>query len=207
VHVEALAQAGSRAEAESFTERFATALDGLEAPAPAAAVLDCRAVLAETGGDPATAAEHYRAGAAAWAALPRPYDRLLALEGAGRCLVASGATTTGIELLGQAQSGLDTLGARRDADRVALLLRRHGSDVARIWRHGQRGYGEQLSPREREVLAFVARGMTNREVGEALFLSPRTVGRHLGSAMRKLHVNSRTAAAIAAADAGLLGPV
>jgi hypothetical protein len=41
-------------------------------------------------------------------------------------------------------------------------------------------------------------------VGQALFLSPRTVGRHLSTAMRKLGVSTRTAAAMAAAEAGLI---
>lgn len=46
--------------------------------------------------------------------------------------------------------------------------------------------------------------MTNREAAAALFLSPKTVGVHLGSAMRKLGVSSRTAAAITAMENGLI---
>jgi DNA-binding NarL/FixJ family response regulator len=95
------------------------------------------------------------------------------------------------------------MGARWDAGRVARLLRQHGVEVPRPWRSGPRGYGDQLSPREREVVALVARGMTNREVGQVLFLSPRTVGRHLSGAMRKLGASTRTGAAMAAAEAGL----
>jgi hypothetical protein len=41
-------------------------------------------------------------------------------------------------------------------------------------------------------------------VGQALFLSPRTVGRNLSTAIRKLGVSTRTAAAMAAAEAGLI---
>ncbi|MFW6074170.1 MAG: helix-turn-helix transcriptional regulator [Chloroflexota bacterium] len=51
-----------------------------------------------------------------------------------------------------------------------------------------------LSQRELEVLKLVARGMTDAEVAEQLFISPRTVGRHLSSIYDKLGVNSRTAA-------------
>ncbi|MEZ4522062.1 MAG: AAA family ATPase [Thermomicrobiales bacterium] len=61
-----------------------------------------------------------------------------------------------------------------------------------------------LSPRELEVLRLVARGMTDAEVGEQLFISPRTVGRHLRSVYNKLGVNSRTAASAFAYQHGLL---
>jgi non-specific serine/threonine protein kinase len=51
-----------------------------------------------------------------------------------------------------------------------------------------------LTPREAEVLGLVAEGLTNPQVAQKLFLSPRTVQRHLNSVYRKLGVNSRTAA-------------
>jgi DNA-binding NarL/FixJ family response regulator len=103
------------------------------------------------------------------------------------------------------QQRLTDLGARSDADRVAHQLRRLGVDVARVWRGGRRGYGNALSPRELEVARLVARGMTNRQVATALFLSPRTVDRHLSAVMRKLDVHSRTAVALAVTESGLMG--
>jgi predicted ATPase/DNA-binding CsgD family transcriptional regulator len=51
-----------------------------------------------------------------------------------------------------------------------------------------------LTPREVEVLGLVATGMTNVQVAQRLFLSPRTVQRHLNSIYHKLGVSSRTAA-------------
>jgi DNA-binding CsgD family transcriptional regulator/tetratricopeptide (TPR) repeat protein len=51
-----------------------------------------------------------------------------------------------------------------------------------------------LSPRETEVLRLVAIGLTDAQVAEQLFISPRTVARHLQSIYTKLNVNSRTAA-------------
>jgi predicted ATPase/DNA-binding CsgD family transcriptional regulator len=51
-----------------------------------------------------------------------------------------------------------------------------------------------LSSREVEVLGLVAEGLTNAQVAERLFVSPRTVHRHLNSVYRKLGVSSRTAA-------------
>jgi non-specific serine/threonine protein kinase len=64
-------------------------------------------------------------------------------------------------------------------------------------------YPAGLTSREVEVLGLVATGLTNDEVAKRLFLSPRTVHRHLESIFRKLGVNSRTAAARFALDHGL----
>ena len=51
-----------------------------------------------------------------------------------------------------------------------------------------------LTPREREVLAWVARGKTNAEIARLLWLSPSTVGKHLENVYGKLGVSTRTAA-------------
>ena len=60
-----------------------------------------------------------------------------------------------------------------------------------------------LSAREREVLAALAEGLTNRELAERLFISERTANRHLSNIFVKLGVRNRTAAARVAIDAGL----
>ena len=52
-----------------------------------------------------------------------------------------------------------------------------------------------LTPREVEVLRLVAEARTNREIGEALFMSPKTASVHVSSVMRKLGVNRRADAA------------
>lgn len=52
-----------------------------------------------------------------------------------------------------------------------------------------------LSSREREVLARLADGLTDREIGEALVISPRTVETHVGNILRKLGVRNRAEAA------------
>ena len=61
-----------------------------------------------------------------------------------------------------------------------------------------------LTPREVEVLGLVAEGLTNPQVAQRLFLSPRTVQRHLNSVYRKLGVSSRTAATRLALEHDLL---
>jgi DNA-binding NarL/FixJ family response regulator len=60
-----------------------------------------------------------------------------------------------------------------------------------------------LSRRELEVLAALARGLSNRELAEVLFISERTANRHLSNIFTKLGVRNRTAAARVAIEAGL----
>lgn len=58
---------------------------------------------------------------------------------------------------------------------------------------------EELTEREREVLALLGQGLSNKAIAARLYLSVRTVEGHLSSAYAKLEVNSRTEAAIFAA--------
>jgi DNA-binding NarL/FixJ family response regulator len=60
-----------------------------------------------------------------------------------------------------------------------------------------------LSPREREVLQLIAQGRSNREIGNALFISTPTVKVHVRSILTKLALDSRTAAAAFAIHHGL----
>jgi pimeloyl-ACP methyl ester carboxylesterase/DNA-binding CsgD family transcriptional regulator len=65
------------------------------------------------------------------------------------------------------------------------------------------GIGE-LTKREREVLVLVADGLSDSDIAERLVLSPHTVHRHVANIRRKLGLRSRSAAAAAAARAGLI---
>ncbi len=60
-----------------------------------------------------------------------------------------------------------------------------------------------LSPREKEVLFLIAQGRTNREIGERLFISQKTVGVHVGNILAKLDVSGRVEAATVAIRLGL----
>ncbi len=60
-----------------------------------------------------------------------------------------------------------------------------------------------LSRREREVLVQLAQGRTNREIGERLFISQKTVGVHVGNILAKLGVSGRVEAAAVAIRLGL----
>jgi len=61
-----------------------------------------------------------------------------------------------------------------------------------------------LTARERDVLRLVAEGHTNREIGDRLFISEKTVSVHVSNAMSKLGALSRYEAAAAAEQGGLL---
>ena len=63
-----------------------------------------------------------------------------------------------------------------------------------------------LSGREREVLSLIAEGRTNREIGERLFISQKTVGVHVGNILDKLNVSGRVEAAAVAIRLGLTEP-
>jgi DNA-binding NarL/FixJ family response regulator len=60
-----------------------------------------------------------------------------------------------------------------------------------------------LTPREVEVLALVAAGRSNRQIAQALFISPKTVGVHVFNILAKLGVAGRVEAAAVAHRLGL----
>jgi DNA-binding NarL/FixJ family response regulator len=55
-------------------------------------------------------------------------------------------------------------------------------------------HSDKLTPREREILRLIAHGLGNEQIGTRLFISPQTVRTHVGKAMEKLEVHSRTEA-------------
>jgi DNA-binding NarL/FixJ family response regulator len=68
----------------------------------------------------------------------------------------------------------------------------------------RRGPLNQLSPRETEVLALLARGRSNREIARACSISEETVKAHVSSILAKLHLADRTQAAIFGLQQGLV---
>jgi DNA-binding CsgD family transcriptional regulator len=82
-----------------------------------------------------------------------------------------------------------------DLDQNLLLLEEHQTPMQL-----QSPVPFGLSPREAQVLDWVAEGKTNKEIGVILDLSPRTVEKHLEHIYRKIYVENRTAAAAKASE-------
>jgi HD-GYP domain-containing protein (c-di-GMP phosphodiesterase class II) len=98
------------------------------------------------------------------------------------------------------QTILDEVKAGRlDRDAAHSVLRAAGAPVKR-----RASLPCDLSEREVEVLLWVARGLTNAEVGKKLFISPRTVGHHLAHIYDKTDARTRAAAALFAVRHGLV---
>jgi DNA-binding NarL/FixJ family response regulator len=81
--------------------------------------------------------------------------------------------------------------------RFAARALRHFADLARRGRTAMVGDGDLmlLSPRENDVLAMLADGLTDREIAQALTISPRTVETHVSNILHKLGVRNRAEAA------------
>jgi DNA-binding CsgD family transcriptional regulator len=90
--------------------------------------------------------------------------------------------------LREAADTFTALGSTRLADRARRELRASGETVRprkpEVW--------DQLTPQELQIAQLAADGLTNREIGERLYLSHRTVGSHLYQLFPKLGVTSRT---------------
>ncbi len=166
----------------------------VDVPLVGAAVCYAEARLAEAAGDPATAAGRYAAARCRYATLPDPRMVAHAATAEVRCRLDAGAhpaptPADGAELLREAWRTFTRLDAAWDADRVKQVFRRAGLPAPH--RRGRPGYGNQLSPREREIAELAGQGLTNRDIAARLFLSERTVKYHVANAMRKLEVTSR----------------
>jgi DNA-binding CsgD family transcriptional regulator len=92
---------------------------------------------------------------------------------------------------------LDRLGASAEADAAAALLRSWGVSG----RTGPRAAG-LLTRREQEILGLLAAGLSNREIGERLYISPKTAAHHVSNVLAKLGLRNRSEAGAYAAAMG-----
>jgi DNA-binding CsgD family transcriptional regulator len=141
--------------------------------------------------------DSWREAAGAWDALPCPVRAGWARLREAEALLAGGAprAEAAAPLRAAAEAARDT-GAHR-------LLRAAGAFAARAGL-GERSSDALLTAREREVLLHVAAGRTNRQIAEALYISPRTAGVHVSRILAKLGASTRGEAAAAGRLAGLV---
>ncbi|WP_433366355.1 helix-turn-helix transcriptional regulator [Actinoplanes sp. CA-142083] len=111
----------------------------------------------------------------------RKAQAVLALREAYATAVSMGARPFAAEIVSTAQRFKVALAD--DVDTVPMTMPDEQDDGLSV-----------LTQREREVLAAVAEGLTNREIGERLFISERTVGVHVGHIFDKLQVRTRVQA-------------
>lgn len=119
------------------------------------------------------------------------------------------------ELIGEGADGYVLKSAPREevilAIRQVMQGRKHfsGEVAARLMeadQEGNKGEDFGLSARETEVLSLIADGLSNREIAEKLFLSPKTVDSHRTQVMRKLDVHNVAGMIRKALKAGLIEP-
>lgn len=129
-----------------------------------------------------------------------PFEAALSRIELALSLAALGRGEAAAQEASAARERLQGLGASAESRRADRVVRASGGAA-----NADDTDLPGLTPREREVLALVAQGLTNRQIAERLIVSEHTVHRHVTNTLRKLDLPSRTAAAARAASAGLLG--
>jgi DNA-binding NarL/FixJ family response regulator len=140
-------------------------------------------------GDPRAALTKLRAAHRSWRELDAPHQtaRLRQLIGLA-CRELGDAASAELEFEA-ARGTFEQLGAGTDLERLDRLARTSSSGG--------------LSPRESEVLTLVAAGKTNRAIATELFISEKTVARHVSNILTKLGLSSRSEATAYAFKHGL----
>src|SRR5262245_9827098 len=118
----------------------------------------------------------------------RPFDRARTELAFGEFLRRARRPRHAREHLRAALDGFEALRADLWAERARVELRASGQTARRRLADTR----HELTEQELQIAHFVAQGLSNREVGAQLFLSPRTIAAHLRNIFRKLGISSRT---------------
>jgi DNA-binding NarL/FixJ family response regulator len=187
-YVEIVLAAGDLAAARAAANELASIAARNDIPFLRALCYRSSGAVLAAEGNALEALEELRKSLIVWCELQAPYEAsrvrfLMAL--AYRKL---GDEETALLELNEVRQAFKRLGATAEVSRVDLLLK----DTAK-------GTGP-LTQREVQVLRLVASGMTNRKIANKLFISEKTVARHLSNIFTKLDLSSRTAATAYAYD-------
>jgi len=190
-YVEIVLAADDIVAASESTRELAGLAEDADSRPLAAGAAEAAGAIRLVEGDAQAALPQLRRAWTAWRDLDAPYE-----AGRVRVLIALACRELGDE--DGAQMELDAagwifeqLGAVADQQRVQALIRPPDS-------------AGRLTQREMQVLRLVASGKTNRAIAAELFLSDRTVARHVGNILAKLGVSSRSAATAYAYEHELL---
>ncbi len=156
---------------------------------------------------PAASADAWSRAAAAWLAAGRPWEAGWARLAEAEARFGDRDSTAGRVALEAALHIADMLDAEPLRTHAMTLGRRARIRVgeARAAHAGGPADPDAPTPRELEVLMLLADGMTNAQVAERLFLSPKTVGIHVSRLLAKLGAHTRGEAVAIARRRGLIG--
>lgn len=182
--------AGDVAGARSTADELATIAASSSSEVLNAMAAQASGAVLVTEGEPAAALVELRTAASTWQSLHMPYEAARAASLRGLACAALGDRMSAALEFDNAKEVFTELGAQPELERLAALASGLSDPPDPQATAGSR----MLSAREREVLAEVAAGKTNREIAESLVISQHTVGRHVENIFTKLGVTSRAAA-------------
>ena len=179
---EALTAVGRADEAEALLVPFAEQAQQREDPSERAACERVAGMLASVAGDEERAERAFKGALDQHARIPEPLEE-------ARTHFAQGQSRRRFRRRGQAAESLRAAVAIFEQLGAGIWLERARAELERT---GHREAGAELSPTQRQIAELVAAGRTNREVAEALFMSPHTVEAHLTRIYRSLDIKGRT---------------
>jgi DNA-binding CsgD family transcriptional regulator len=181
----AAVRADRRTEGCDIIEHALKRLDGSASDRLEQLIARARGILA----DPDVAEAHFDKALAEPAGNQWPFERAQLRLDYAEWLRRRRRINDAKPVLTQALGTFRRLGARSWAQRTETELRACG--VAVTGASGERDVLAELTPQQRQIVRLASRGLTNREIGDRLFLSPRTVSTHLYRSYPKLGVVDR----------------
>lgn len=192
-HVEIMLAVGDVPSARASAEELSEIAADFDAPLLRAAAAHAQGAVLLVEDDAPAALDVLRDAWTILEELEAPYQAARVRVLIGRACRTLGDEDTAEMELDAARGVFQQLGAEPDLARVEALIQRPASDDPR-----------ELTPRQLQVLRRVAAGETNKAIADALFISERTVERHVSNIFTKLDVSSRAAATAHAYEHELL---
>jgi ATP/maltotriose-dependent transcriptional regulator MalT len=194
--VSAYLAAGAQAPAQAACEQLERLAATVGTPPFRGSARLARGQVAAAGGQPDAARQCFEDAVDAFQSQGAPYETARARLELARVLAVLDRRPVALAEAQAALSGFELLGAAGDAERAAKLLRDLSGANLPVMPDAA-----GLSRRESEVLGLIASGLSNTEIAERLFISVRTVERHVSAIYEKLGVSGPAARAGATAFA------